>query len=144
MSNFRPTSASPSEQLQSVGVTRVIDEPAFGCAAGEIRFDDAVEHVLRLAPSRLRTETVALAQCAGRVIAAPLDALLDLPGFDRSAMDGVDRRGSRRRLASQAFDLSSDGGVNLGRLFTARGSAIENPCSLSQATTPVTGLKIML
>jgi len=26
MSNFRPTSASPSEQLQSVGVTRVIDE----------------------------------------------------------------------------------------------------------------------
>jgi molybdopterin molybdotransferase len=88
MSNFRPTSASPSEQLQSVGVTRVIDEPAFGCAAGEIRFDDAVEHVLRLAPSRLRTETVALAQCAGRVIAAPLDARLDLPGFDRSAMDG--------------------------------------------------------
>jgi molybdopterin molybdotransferase len=31
---------------------------------------------------------VALAQCAGRVIAAPLDARLDLPGFDRSAMDG--------------------------------------------------------
>jgi molybdopterin molybdotransferase len=88
MSNFRPTSASRSEQLQSVGVTRVIDEPAFGCAAGGIRFDDAVEQVLRLASSRLRTETLALAQCAGRVIAAPLDARLDLPGFDRSAMDG--------------------------------------------------------
>jgi hypothetical protein len=27
--------------------------------------------------------------------------------------------GSRRRSASQAIDLPSDGGVNLGRLFTA-------------------------
>src|SRR5260370_32174234 len=29
----------------------------------------------------------------------------------------VDRRGSRRRLASQAFDLSTDGGDNPGRPF---------------------------
>jgi len=108
MSNFRPTSASPSEQLQSVGVTRVIDEPAFGCAAGEIRFDDAVEHVLRLAPSRLRTETLALAQCAGRVIAAPLDARLDLPGFDRSAMDGYavsEQSGPRESTMGQKLTL---------------------------------------
>lgn len=30
----------------------------------------------------------------------------------------VDRRGFRRRSASQAIDLQSDGGGNLGRLFT--------------------------
>jgi hypothetical protein len=29
--------------------------------------------------------------------------------------------GSRRRVASQAVNLSSDGGVNLGRLFTGEG-----------------------
>ncbi|SHG97612.1 hypothetical protein SAMN05444169_5068 [Bradyrhizobium erythrophlei] len=39
---------------------------------------------------------------------------------------GRPHMGSRRRLASQAFDLSSDGGVNLRRLFTpcARGDAL--------------------
>jgi len=81
--------AMPDRTCQeSEGVIGIINEPAFGCAAGGIRFDDAVEHVLSLAPSRLRTETVPLVECAGRVIAAPFEARLDLPGFDRSAMDG--------------------------------------------------------
>jgi len=44
--------------------------------------------VLSLAPSTFRTETVPLVDCAGRVIAAPFEARLDLPGFDRSAIDG--------------------------------------------------------
>jgi molybdopterin molybdotransferase len=69
-------------------VVEIPDEPAFGCAAGGIRFDEAVEHVVSLAPSTFRTETVPLVDCAGRVIAAPFEARLDLPGFDRSAMDG--------------------------------------------------------
>jgi molybdopterin molybdotransferase len=73
---------------ESVGVVGIINESAFGCAGGGIRFDDAVEHVLSLAPSRFRAETVPLVDCAGRVIAAPFEARLDLPGFDRSAMDG--------------------------------------------------------
>jgi molybdopterin molybdotransferase len=69
-------------------VVEIPDEPAFGCAAGGIRFDEAVEHVLSLAPSTFRTETVPLVDCAGRVIAAPFEARVDLPGFDRSAIDG--------------------------------------------------------
>src|SRR6266850_5338201 len=73
---------------ESVGVVGIINESAFGCAGGGIRFDDAVEHVLSLAPSRFRAETVPLVDCAGRVIAAPFEARLGLPGFDRSAMDG--------------------------------------------------------
>ena len=32
--------------------------------------------------------------------------------------------GARRRSASQAIDLATDGGVNLGRLFTAKDIAI--------------------
>ena len=81
--------AMPGRTCQeSVGVVGIINESAFGCAGGGIRFDDAVEHVLSLAPSRFRAETVPLVDCAGRVIAAPFEARLDLPGFDRSAMDG--------------------------------------------------------
>jgi hypothetical protein len=34
--------------------------------------------------------------------------------------------GSRRRSASQAIDLPSDGGVNLGRLFTDSVAKVEN------------------
>jgi hypothetical protein len=65
---------------ESVGVVGIINESAFGCAGGGIRFDDAVEHVLSLAPSRFRAETVPLVDCAGRVIAAPFEARLDLLG----------------------------------------------------------------
>ena len=81
--------AMPGRTCQeSVGVVGIINESAFGCAGGGIRFDDAVKHVLSLAPSRFRAETVPLVDCAGRVIAAPFEARLDLPGIDRSAMDG--------------------------------------------------------
>jgi MoeA N-terminal region (domain I and II) len=73
---------------ESVAVVGIVNESGFGCAGEGIRFDNAVEHVLSLAPSRFRAETVPLINCAGRVIAAPFEARLDLPGFDRYAMDG--------------------------------------------------------
>ncbi|HKC80381.1 MAG TPA: hypothetical protein VKB91_04255, partial [Gemmatimonadaceae bacterium] len=42
--------AMPGRTCQeSVGVVGIINESAFGCAGGGIRFDDAVEHVLSLA-----------------------------------------------------------------------------------------------
>lgn len=81
--------AMPGRTRQEpVDVVGIVNESAFGCAGGGIGFDDAVEHVLSLAPSRFRAEAVPLVDCAGRVIAAPFEARLDLPGFDRSAMDG--------------------------------------------------------
>ena len=81
--------AMPGRTRQEpVDVVGIVNESAFGCAGGGIGFDDAVEHVLSLAPSRFRAEAVPLVDCAGRVIAEPFEARLDLPGFDRSAMDG--------------------------------------------------------
>ncbi len=41
----------------------------------------------------LPAETVALAACVGRVLAEPVAAGVDVPGFDRSAMDGYAVRG---------------------------------------------------
>src|SRR5258706_1821195 len=73
---------------EPVDVVGIVNESAFCCAGGGIGFDDAVEHVLSLAPSRFRAEAVPLVDCACRVIAKPFEARLDLPGFDRSAMDG--------------------------------------------------------
>lgn len=62
--------------------------PAFGCAAEGIPFDIALASVLGLVAEKLGIEDVPLAACVGRIIAAPFDARLDLPGFDQSAMDG--------------------------------------------------------
>jgi molybdopterin molybdotransferase len=62
--------------------------PAFGCLAGGIPFDVALDRVLGLVTEKLGVEDVPLAECVGRVIAASFDARLDLPGFDQSAMDG--------------------------------------------------------
>jgi molybdopterin molybdotransferase len=61
---------------------------AFGCAAEVIPFDIALARVVGLAAEELGVEDVPLATCAGRVIATPFVARLDLPGFDQSAMDG--------------------------------------------------------
>ena len=52
-----------------------------------ISVDAALEQVLALV-SPLRTETVPLAQAAGRVLATPVAATRNQPPFDASAMDG--------------------------------------------------------
>lgn len=62
--------------------------PAFGCTSGNLAFEDALDRVLGLADGRLPVERVAVADCIGRVLAEPVTARLDLPGFDQSAMDG--------------------------------------------------------
>ena len=48
------------------------------------------------------TETVPLAEADGRTLAARIDAPLDVPGFDRSAMDGYAVRASDTFGASEA------------------------------------------
>ena len=62
--------------------------PAFGCLTGGIPFDVTLDRVLGLVADKLGVENVPLAECVGRVLTAPFEARLDLPGFDQSAMDG--------------------------------------------------------
>ncbi|PSQ11854.1 molybdopterin biosynthesis protein, partial [Halobacteriales archaeon QS_7_68_65] len=55
------------------------------------------------------TESVALDAAAGRVLAERVDATLDVPGFDRSALDGYALRARETFGASETdpatFDL---------------------------------------
>jgi len=53
-----------------------------------LEFDQAQARLAEAAPAPTRTETVALAEAAGRVLATDLQATLDLPPADNSAMDG--------------------------------------------------------
>ncbi|HEY0293814.1 MAG TPA: gephyrin-like molybdotransferase Glp [Bordetella sp.] len=53
-----------------------------------LEFDEAQSQLTAAAPVPARTETVSLAQAAGRVLAAGLTATVDLPSADNSAMDG--------------------------------------------------------
>ncbi|AOE84658.1 gephyrin-like molybdotransferase Glp [Pseudomonas sp. TCU-HL1] len=57
---------------------------------GLMPVEDALARLLALAASApiVETETVALAEADGRVLAEPLVAALDLPPWDNSAMDG--------------------------------------------------------
>ena len=52
-----------------------------------ISFDDAVRYVSQVATQR-GSERVALAEAAGRVLAASVTSRLDAPRFDQSVMDG--------------------------------------------------------
>ncbi|WP_181378120.1 molybdopterin molybdotransferase MoeA [Teichococcus aestuarii] len=58
------------------------------CPGGGMPFEEARARVLALAEASLPAETVPLEACCGRIAAAPLQARLDLPRFDQSAMDG--------------------------------------------------------
>jgi molybdopterin molybdotransferase len=53
-----------------------------------IPVDEAVAMILDVATPMERTERVPLGQVDGRVIATPLVASMDVPPFDRAAMDG--------------------------------------------------------
>src|SRR5207244_3752825 len=56
-----------------------------------------VDEVIRLLAERVRTlpeETVALAEAGDRVLARDVVSELNVPGFDRAAMDGYALRGS--------------------------------------------------
>jgi len=53
-----------------------------------IEFDDAQRRLSEAAPAPLQSETVALRQLAGRVLAQDVHASLDMPSADNSAMDG--------------------------------------------------------
>ncbi|MDG2089659.1 MAG: molybdopterin molybdotransferase MoeA [Gammaproteobacteria bacterium] len=51
--------------------------------------DDALEYILRdVSADSLRIEELALSEVAGRVIAETIEASINVPGYDNSAMDG--------------------------------------------------------
>jgi molybdopterin molybdotransferase len=88
-----------------------------------LTFDEARACVLREAGVSMGTETVALAEAAGRVLAEAIPADRDYPPFDRSARDG---------FAVRAADLPGEllviGEVRAGEVFTgtvAAGEAVE-------------------
>lgn len=53
-----------------------------------IPFDEALGRLLAAARPVEETEALPVDECAGRVLAEPLTATMDVPGFDRAAMDG--------------------------------------------------------
>ena len=83
---------------------------------------------------RLPAESVALADCLGRVVAEPLTAPGDVPAFDRSNVDGfavraVDTFGAAEAdpIALRLLDASADAGV-------VTGTAVEPGTALPIAT----------
>jgi molybdopterin molybdotransferase len=80
-----------------------------------ISIDEALELVLAgLAP--LSGERVALAEAAGRVVAEPAASAVDLPPFDRSAMDGYAVRAAD---TAPGVPLRLAGGVAAGEVAAA-------------------------
>jgi molybdenum cofactor synthesis domain-containing protein len=65
-----------------------------------ISFDEALQHVLAGVRPIERTETLAVADAHGRVAAKHLVSGIDVPSFDRSAMDGYAVRSVDLRRAS--------------------------------------------
>ena len=57
--------------------------------------------LLRATASPLPAESVAVTACAGRVLAAPIAAPIDVPGFRRAAVDGYAIRGEDSFAASE-------------------------------------------
>lgn len=62
--------------------------PAPDGGAARVTVDAHLDRVLATVAPLRRVETVRLADAAGRTLAASVDARVDLPGFDNSAMDG--------------------------------------------------------
>ncbi|HHH36437.1 MAG TPA: molybdopterin molybdenumtransferase MoeA [Gammaproteobacteria bacterium] len=62
--------------------------PPSPCDTGLMAEEQALQRLLAAVSPVTATETVALDQALGRVLAAPLVAVTDVPPFDNSAMDG--------------------------------------------------------
>lgn len=76
--------------------------PAPHGVAAHVSVGEHLERVLATVAPLGRVDTVRLADAAGRTLAASVDARVDLPGFDNSAMDGYAVR--RADVAAAADD----------------------------------------
>ncbi len=98
--------------------------------ASTISFQDAVARVLDAARPIARTETIALDDADGRVLAEDVTASLDVPAFDRAAMDGYAVRAEDTRdvRADAPASLTCVGIVTAGTMtarVVGRGECIE-------------------
>jgi molybdopterin molybdotransferase len=82
--------------------------------------------------SRLGDEIVALEDACGRILASDVIAPLDVPGFDRAAMDGYALRGSQTAGASEYNPLA----------FAVLGQALPGK-PLDAAAAPGSAVRIM-
>lgn len=65
-----------------------------------LNVDVAIRKLQQLRPAPTETETIPLVDAAGRVVAKPIKAPIDLPPFDASAMDGYALRASATQAPS--------------------------------------------
>ena len=81
---------------------------------------DAVVTVIRISPTSV-TETITLESSVGRILAAPVTADTDIPGFDRSVVDGYAVRAKDTAGAGDAIPalLHCTGRIAMGRQDTA-------------------------
>ena len=102
-----------------------------------VRVQEHLETVLSgVAPLR-RVEQVRLADAAGRTLAASVDALVDLPPFDNSAMDGYAVRRADAAAAGPGTPVVLDVVADL-----PAGSAADVPIGPGQAARIMTGALI--
>ncbi|MFA4826528.1 MAG: gephyrin-like molybdotransferase Glp [Methanoregula sp.] len=90
---------------------------------------DAVAAVIRISPS-LVTETIPLEFSVGRILAAAVTADTDIPGFDRSVVDGYAVRAADTAGAGDAIPalLHCAGRIAMGRL-NAHGTLAPGTCT---------------
>ena len=65
-----------------------LTDDAFAFGGDLMRIEEALAHVAAHVPPIDETESVAITEADGRVLARPLIAPIDLPAFDNSAVDG--------------------------------------------------------
>jgi molybdenum cofactor synthesis domain-containing protein len=97
-------------------------------------FDEALRIVTDAADPISRTETVDLADADGRVAATHLLATMDVPAFDRAAMDGYAVIAEETRDASEAAPRALR---HVGRVFT--GDAAVRPLRPGECIEIATG-----
>jgi molybdenum cofactor synthesis domain-containing protein len=106
------------------------ESPMHALSDSLIPFDEARRILFQSVGVGARTETVPLASSLGRVVARDVRAAIDVPAFDRSAMDGYAVRASDVSRASQAaaVKLRLVGVVHAGSGFdgkVSRGECVQ-------------------
>jgi molybdopterin molybdotransferase len=98
---------------------------------------EAVRRLLDGAVRRLPPEEVPVTDCAGRVLARRIDAPVDVPGFDRAAMDGF------AVVAEDSFGASPDDPLPLSIAGESRpGHPFDGKVEKGQAVRIMTGAPV--
>ena len=98
-----------------------------------IEYKEARKIIVDNAPGPKGVEEVPLASAAGRVLARPAHARLDLPPFDKSAMDGFAVRAADVASTPAALDVVLD---------VPAGSVPDRPIGPGQAASVMTGAPV--